>query len=215
MPLLPHDGLSPKHQAFVREYLIDLNATAAYKRAGYKDTPAAEHNAARLMGNDKVKAAIDEALAKAAEHSAATTERLEQELERIALADVRNLFAADGSLKTPDQWSDADAAAIAGLECHEEFSGKGEDRAMSGQLKKVKCWDKRAAIVDLLKRRDAAKAPPPLPPPGSTPENPLHVSNTHSIAPAALRSFIGDLRKAGIVGKDVDHEPADNASCGL
>lgn len=30
-----HKKLTPKQQAFVREYLIDLNASAAAKRAGY------------------------------------------------------------------------------------------------------------------------------------------------------------------------------------
>jgi hypothetical protein len=51
-------GLSPRHAAFVREFLKDRIATAAYIRAGYKDTPAAAKNACRLMANDGVRAAI-------------------------------------------------------------------------------------------------------------------------------------------------------------
>jgi len=58
MPITGKNGLTPRQKAFVREYLIDRNATEAYKRAGYKDTPAARHNAARLMANDNVLAAI-------------------------------------------------------------------------------------------------------------------------------------------------------------
>ena len=51
-------GLSPRRAAFVREWQKDRNATAAYVRAGYKDTPAAAKNAFRLMANDGVRAAI-------------------------------------------------------------------------------------------------------------------------------------------------------------
>jgi len=51
-------GLRPKHAAFVREFLVDRNATAAYVRAGYKDTPAAGKNAHRLITNDGIRAAI-------------------------------------------------------------------------------------------------------------------------------------------------------------
>lgn len=53
-------ALSPKQQLFVAEYLVDLNATAAYKRAGYKprtDAAAAE-SASRLLRNVKVAAAV-------------------------------------------------------------------------------------------------------------------------------------------------------------
>ena len=32
--------LTPKQQAFVQEYLVDLNASAAYRRAGYKGNDA-------------------------------------------------------------------------------------------------------------------------------------------------------------------------------
>jgi phage terminase small subunit len=92
--------LTTRQQAFVREYLIDLNATAAYKRAGYKGQGrAAENSASEILGNLGVKAAIQAALAKAEERSAATVERLELELERIALADVRKLFRDDGTMK--------------------------------------------------------------------------------------------------------------------
>lgn len=47
--------LTPKQQRFADEYLIDLNATAAYKRAGYSaDGNSAEVNACRLLSNAKV-----------------------------------------------------------------------------------------------------------------------------------------------------------------
>ena len=58
-PHSPGSSGRPKQSAFIDEYLIDMNATAAYKRAGYTSTgKAAEANASRLIGSDKVKAEL-------------------------------------------------------------------------------------------------------------------------------------------------------------
>jgi len=51
--------LSELQQRFVDEYLVDLNATQAYIRAGYKARGnAAETNASRLLRNAQVKASV-------------------------------------------------------------------------------------------------------------------------------------------------------------
>jgi len=53
--------MTPKQKRFCEEYLLDLNATAAYKRAGYKaEGNAAEVNASKLLRNAKVYARIEE-----------------------------------------------------------------------------------------------------------------------------------------------------------
>lgn len=51
-------SLSPKQAAFVREYLIDLNATQAAIRAGYSKKTAQEQGS-RLLSNAIVRAEID------------------------------------------------------------------------------------------------------------------------------------------------------------
>ena len=52
-------GLTPKQQRFVEEYLVDLNATAAYKRAGYSGKGnVAEAAASQLLSNVKVAHAV-------------------------------------------------------------------------------------------------------------------------------------------------------------
>ena len=59
--------LTARQSAFVREYLVDMVASAAYKRAGYRATGnVAEVNAARLLRNAQVKKAIQEAMDKRA-----------------------------------------------------------------------------------------------------------------------------------------------------
>jgi phage terminase small subunit len=52
-------ALTDKHMKFVDEYMIDMNASAAYQRAGYTAKGnSAEANASRLLRNDKVQAEI-------------------------------------------------------------------------------------------------------------------------------------------------------------
>lgn len=67
--------LTEKQQRFVEEYLIDLNASAAYKRAGYSAKGnAAETCAARLLRNVQVQAAISELRAEQSEKTGVTAE---------------------------------------------------------------------------------------------------------------------------------------------
>lgn len=57
--------LTAKQERFVAEYLIDLNATAAYKRAGYKGQGnTAEVTASQLLSNPKVAEAVKAAMDK-------------------------------------------------------------------------------------------------------------------------------------------------------
>ena len=50
-------GLTPKQQRFVEEYLVDLNATGAAKRAGYS-ARTAEWQGPQLLGKTNVAAAV-------------------------------------------------------------------------------------------------------------------------------------------------------------
>lgn len=59
-------ALTDKQESFIREYLVDLNATAAYIRAGYEKN-GANANASRLMANDSIRARIEESQQKRAE----------------------------------------------------------------------------------------------------------------------------------------------------
>jgi phage terminase small subunit len=149
--------LRGKRQSFVNEYLKDFNATEAYKRAGYKCTGhAATASASEILTNLDVQAAIAAAQTKVEKRTIASLERLEQELERLALSDVRKLFNPDGAMVSPAEWDDDTAAAIGSVEIVEEFEGRGKARTLTGYTKKVKCWDKGSAIVALLKRRQVA-----------------------------------------------------------
>jgi len=55
------NGMTPKQEQFVREYLVDLNASAAMRRAGYK-TKNADVDAAKLLVNPGIQRAIQSAM---------------------------------------------------------------------------------------------------------------------------------------------------------
>jgi phage terminase small subunit len=83
------DGLNDLQRAFVTEYLVDKNATAAYIRAGYKAKgTSAGVRASTLLDNVKVRAAIDKKLTAILERVEITPERILQELAAIAFADT-------------------------------------------------------------------------------------------------------------------------------
>lgn len=78
--------ISPLQARFVHEYLIDLNATQAVKRAGYKcktDKVAAVQGA-RLLANVKIQAAIQEARAAREKQSLITVEWVLSQLAEVA-----------------------------------------------------------------------------------------------------------------------------------
>jgi phage terminase small subunit len=79
-------ALSARQQRFVEEYLVDCNAAAAFRRAGYtaKDDHVASANAARLMANDSVRTAIDAALAARSAETGVTAEWVLRRLKEEA-----------------------------------------------------------------------------------------------------------------------------------
>ncbi|MBR8193125.1 terminase small subunit [Burkholderia vietnamiensis] len=144
--------LTAKRQRFVDEYLRDLNATAAYKRAGYAaQGNAAEVNAARLLRNAQVQITIAAAMKARSERTHITQDRVLRELARIAFFDIRRLYNADGTLKRPDQLDDEAAAVLAGVDVVEQMTysadGDGELTPTPTLTKKAKVFDKTAALT--------------------------------------------------------------------
>jgi phage terminase small subunit len=102
-----------KHEQFCQEYLIDLNATQAYIRAGYK---AKDANVASstLLANVSVRARIDELLADRSKRTGVTADRVVRELARLAFINPDSII--DINTATLKQGiSEDDAAAIAGV----------------------------------------------------------------------------------------------------
>jgi phage terminase small subunit len=76
-------ALAPKRAAFVREYLIDLNATQAAERAGYSPKTAYSQGH-RLLKDAEIQRAIATAQAELAEHALVTAQDVVKGLRREA-----------------------------------------------------------------------------------------------------------------------------------
>lgn len=87
-------ALSDKHARFVSEYLIDLNATQAAIRAGYSPD-SARSTGPEILLNPEVKAAVDTALAETARRNALLRQRVIDELEILAFANIRDYVDVD------------------------------------------------------------------------------------------------------------------------
>lgn len=142
--------LTAKQQRFVDEYLVDLNASAAARRAGYSAKTAGQIGE-RLLKKVEVRQALAEAIKARRERTHITQDRVLRELSRIAFFDIRRLYNADGTLKRPDQLDDEAAAGLAGVDVVEQMTysadGDGELTATPTLTKKAKVFDKTAALT--------------------------------------------------------------------
>jgi phage terminase small subunit len=145
--------LNPKQQRFVEEFLVDMNASAAYQRAGYKATGAAARAAAaRMLTNANILEAIQEGIEERSKRTEVTTDKVLAEWAKLAFLDIRKAFDADGALKPIDQLDPDTAAAIAGLEVEEIFEPDPDGgKRVSGHLKKIKLADKKGALDSIAK----------------------------------------------------------------
>ena len=152
----PVRKLTPKRARFVEEYLIDLNAAAAARRAGYTHNRA-EVAGYELLTNPDIQAAIGVAQRERSARTGVTADRVVRELARIAFADARTVMAWGPNgvfLRDSETLTDDAAAAVA------EVS---ETRSEAGGSIKVKLADKLSAL-DKLSRHLGMYAAPPAPP---------------------------------------------------
>jgi phage terminase small subunit len=143
----------PVHQRrtrFIKEYLIDKNATRAAIAAGYGEKGASVA-ATRLLKDVKIRAAIESANKRINDKLDITVERVKLELARLAFFDPLEFWNADGTAKPLHEISEDARRAISGLEVAELFAGAGEERNLAGYIKKFKLADKGANLERLGK----------------------------------------------------------------
>lgn len=84
-------ALTPKQERFAQEYLVDLNATAAAERAGYKDPNIGR----QLITKNNVAAAIQKAQQGRQKRTEVTQDMVIEKLAEIALGKATD-FAVEG-----------------------------------------------------------------------------------------------------------------------
>jgi phage terminase small subunit len=145
--------LTEQQAAFVRFYLISLNASEAAKKAGYSAESAGSLGW-QLLQKPTIKLAIKKATEKRAKRLEITADNVLRELARIGFADIRKVAAFDPELgllvKASDEIDDDDAATISEItESKSVIKGKRGDSDVINTTLKVKQHDKLRAL-DLL-----------------------------------------------------------------
>ncbi len=100
---MPKPKLTEKQKRFVEEYLIDLNATQAYKRAGYsvKNDVTARVEGCKLLKKPNIQQKIQELREEQSKRTQITADMVLAELAAIAFSD-RTMIArvnADGMVE--------------------------------------------------------------------------------------------------------------------
>lgn len=134
-------GASPRirlrHQRFVAEYLVDLDAMRAAIAAGYSAASAAVR-ASQLLASPDVIALIRARQQEWASKLEISAERVLQEYAAIAFADIGELAEDDGAPKS-----------LSSLQRHQRVAIAEVSSSPGGC--KVRLHDKRAALADLAK----------------------------------------------------------------
>jgi phage terminase small subunit len=134
--------MTPKQCRFVEEYLIDLNAAHAARRAGYSERSAAQQGY-NLLRDKTVAAAIAKEQAARATRTGVTADRVIIELAKVAFGDPRRLLSwgPEGvTLRASDELTAAEAALV---------SEVSETRTSTGGTRRVKLYCKLTALTAL------------------------------------------------------------------
>jgi phage terminase small subunit len=166
--------LTAKQERFCQEYLIDFNASAAARRAGYSEK-SARATAERNMQKVDIKARIRELQQPYKEELDISVERVLRELASIAFAKSKQFMSWDSNnvtLISSDLLSDDDAAAVSGVtytSTETQFGGsvrvdlKFHDKVRALQLLCDRYLSTDFAI-DVLRRQGYDVIPRSLPP---------------------------------------------------
>lgn len=139
--------LTPRQRRFCEEYIIDLNASAAARRAGYSAETAQEQSS-RLLSNVMLRAEIERLQTQRAERTEVTADEVVLELRRLAFANMLDYITIqdDGSYVINfSMLNRAKAAAVREVTVETYTEGRGDD-AQAVKRVKFALADKKAAL---------------------------------------------------------------------
>ena len=112
--------MTDKQKIFADEYLIDLNATRAYRKAypNCKKDSSADAAARKLLGNTRIQKYISDRMEERQKRTEATQDRVLQELAYIAFARVTDYATVRDDvvkIKNTDELTEEQMRAISGI----------------------------------------------------------------------------------------------------
>lgn len=140
--------LSDFDAQFCREYIIDFDRSAAYRRAGGK-AKNARQAAYEILTKPDVQNYVEELKKQRAEETGITAAQVLNILADMVAADPADILDAEGRIKDFHDWPVAWRRMLNGFDVEELFEGRSEDRKHVGRLKKIKLV-KREKIIELL-----------------------------------------------------------------
>jgi len=119
---------------FVKEYLVDLNATQACIRAGYSPRTAKQQGTENLA-KPVLKEAIQKAMNERAKKIDITAELVAQELAKIGFANIKSLYDSEGRLKNINELPEDVTACIQEIAYEETEDAETGQRTIKGRYK--------------------------------------------------------------------------------
>ena len=120
---------------FADEYLIDLNATRAYKVAypNCKKDETARANSSRLLTNANIQNYISEKQKEIEKRTEVTQDMVVQELAKIAFFNIKDIYTENGTLKQIKDIDDNTSKAIASVKTLQKAGSMKINVNMQGQ----------------------------------------------------------------------------------
>lgn len=145
------NGITPKMQRFVSEYIKDLNGKQAAIRAGFSKKTAGQI-ARRVLDDPKVQQLIKKKIDRQTRKSNITVERVLQEYAAIAFANPMHYMQVDdkGPYVDLEDLPEEYAAAMGEVNFEEVYRGKGKKRRIVRRVR-FKLHNKIAALDSLGK----------------------------------------------------------------
>lgn len=146
-------SFTDKQAAFIDEYLVDMNASAAARRAGYseKTSDVIGHE---NLNKPKIARAIFEAMQERSKRTQVTADQVVKELARVGFADIRELvkWSEERTAFVPSRDLTEDQAAAVSEVQSETTTSERDDGTVETRLKlKLKTYDKLSALEKLGK----------------------------------------------------------------
>jgi phage terminase small subunit len=132
--------LNPRMERFCHEYIIDMNATQAAKRAGYAHPHV---QGSRLLDNVSVHSLIERLKRDQLDRLKMSADDVLVEIAKLARSTVKKVFGDKGQVLSPHEMDDDTAAAVKSFEARLEFS---DDGAPPEEIRKVTMHDKLGAL---------------------------------------------------------------------
>lgn len=140
--------LTPKQEAFCSEYLIDLNASAAARRAGYSEDTAGAIGWENLK-KPEIQFRLTELRQKLNRNNDDLAQKVIEELKKVGFSNIQDFIETGNSIKDLSTVDAIKAGAIAGIKKSVTTFGDGEGNEGEKTTVEFKLWDKLSALDKL------------------------------------------------------------------